>query len=174
VSCRGGFRHRQHRLLPRASHKHVLVHTTGITVGRGGILILPWLEPVLHDTCSCTRSRILAGIMVRKYRVIRAYRNLYKKGLASPRLPRASHNLKPPLVSCSIQKFGTRPRAQRVCLPFQTLLHRAPPSLSSREANTRNTWCSHVTSFWEQSLPRWIARTSLKQTTTTLQLRNNI
>jgi hypothetical protein len=40
------------------------------------------------------------GIMVRKYRVIRAlyYTNLYKRGLASPRLPRASHNLKPPLV----------------------------------------------------------------------------
>jgi len=37
--------------------------------------------------------------MVRKYRVIRAlhYTNLYKRGLASPRLPRASHNLKPPL-----------------------------------------------------------------------------
>jgi hypothetical protein len=38
--------------------------------------------------------------MVRKYRVIRAlhYTNVYKRGLASPRLPRASHNLKPPLV----------------------------------------------------------------------------
>jgi hypothetical protein len=37
--------------------------------------------------------------MVRKYRVIRALHstNLYKRGLASPRLPRASHNLKPPL-----------------------------------------------------------------------------
>jgi hypothetical protein len=37
--------------------------------------------------------------MVRKYRVIRAlhYTNLYKMGLASSRLPRASHNLKPPL-----------------------------------------------------------------------------
>jgi hypothetical protein len=35
----------------------------------------------------------------RKYRVIRAlhYTNLHKRGLASPRLPRASHNLKPPL-----------------------------------------------------------------------------
>jgi hypothetical protein len=54
---RGSFRHRQHRLLPRASHKHML------------------------------------------YRVIRAlhYTNLYKRGLASPCLPRASHNLKLPL-----------------------------------------------------------------------------
>jgi hypothetical protein len=61
--------------------------------------MLPWLKPVLHDTWSCTKSRILAGIMVCKYRVIWAlhYTNLYKRGLASPRLPRASHNLKPPL-----------------------------------------------------------------------------
>jgi hypothetical protein len=100
LKLRGGFRHRQHRLLPRASHKHMLVDTTGITVGKGRILMLPWLKPILHDTWSCTRSRILAGIMVRKYRVIRAlhYTNLYKRGLASPRLPRASHNLKPPLL----------------------------------------------------------------------------
>jgi hypothetical protein len=38
--ARGGFRRRQHRLLPRASHKHVLIDTTGITVGKGKILIL--------------------------------------------------------------------------------------------------------------------------------------
>jgi hypothetical protein len=68
---------------------------------------LPWLKPVLHDTWSCTRSRILAGIMVRKYRVIRA---LHYTSPASSRLPRASHNLKPPLHPLFISATSVRQR----------------------------------------------------------------
>jgi hypothetical protein len=61
--------------------------------------------------------------MVRKYRVIRAlrYTNLYKRGLASPRLPRASHNLRPPLVTAQkVMSFLIAPaQTDGTCKPEQ-------------------------------------------------------